>query len=373
MKHLLIGFLSFFSLFNFSTQGDTDFDLSKIDYIDDNVIIVLKATSDNMMVIEQDFKYNPDEFELISVEANKYFTYSEGKEKTDGNMKSIKMLFDSNYAFKSVEYAQIKLKPKNDEQTGTIIVDNIHSSDLDYKYETVYGSKFEIITDNQEAKVIKQEYTFQNQLFTWVDENRPTILVVLFSFLGFLVVFKIIGLIVRKVRESKNPFKEVKQKPALFKKVEPKQYFTDQANAVNTQQQQLADQQAQEDLKEIEDKEKVDPISDDVFKGKYEVFILLLLVTSLFIGKAVFAAEKADLNQLRDVIVNEKSYVSSLDYNKDKKNNIVDIVHAIGTTDVTNKGYISFEALSEEQQKETSTTKTSTTEMGMQEMWGNVQ
>ena len=374
MKHLLVGILTFFSLFNFTVQGDTDFDMSSIDYVDENVTISLNMTSDNLMIIEQEFKYNKDEYELVEVEPNKYMTYTAGEEKTEGKYTTIKMLFDSKYAFKSIEYAQITLKPKKENQTGTVIVDKIHTTDLDYKYESVYGSTFEITTDDKDAKVVKKEHSIQNQISEWVTENKKTILTVLVSVLVLLIVYSISKNIIIKVRQSKNPFKEVKQKKSLFKKEEPKQYFTDQPNQLNSAEQKLEDQQAVEDLKEIEEKEKYDPISDDVFKGKYEVFIILLLVASLFVGKAVLADETQDkkLEQIRDVIVNDKTYVSSLDIDQDKKVTIVDMLYIIGTEDVTNKGYIKFKTEEEKKEEGEYTTTVPTTEMGMQDMWDGV-
>ena len=374
MKHLLVGIVTFFSLFNFTVQGDTDFDMSSIDYVDEHVTISLNMTSDNLMIIEQEFKYNKDEYELVKVEPNKYMTYTAGEEKTEGKYTTIKMLFDSKYAFKSIEYAQITLKPKKENQTGTVIVDKIHTTDLDYKYESVYGSTFEITTDDKDAKVVKKEHSIQNQISEWVTENKKTILTVLVSVLVLLIVYSILKSIIIKVRQSKNPFKEVKQKKSLFKKEEPKQYFTDQPNQLNSAEQKLEDQQAVEDLKEIEEKEKYDPISDDVFKGKYEVFIILLLVASLFVGKAVIADETQDkkLEQIRDVIVNDKTYVSSLDIDQDKKVTIVDMLYIIGTEDVTNKGYIKFKTEEEKKEEGEYTTTVPTTEMGMQDMWDGV-
>lgn len=374
MKHLLVGILTFFSLFNFTVQGDTDFDMSSIDYVDENVTISLNMTSDNVMIIEQEFKYNKDEYELVEVEPNKYMTYTAGEEKTEGKYTTIKMLFDSKYAFKSIEYAQITLKPKKENQTGTVILDKIHTTDLDYKYESVYGSTFEITTDDKDAKVVKKEHSIQNQISEWVTENKKTILTVLVSVLVLLIVYSISKNIIIKVKQSKNPFKEVKQKKSLFKKEEPKQYFTDQPNQLNSAEQKLEDQQAVEDLKEIEEKEKYDPISDDVFKGKYEVFIILLLVASLFVGKAVLAVETQDkkLEQIRDVIVNDKTYVSSLDIDQDKKVTIVDMLYIIGTEDVTNKGYIKFKTEEEKKEEGEYTTTVPTTEMGMQDMWDGV-
>ena len=374
MKHLLVGIVTFFSLFNFTVQGDTDFDMSSIDYVDEHVTISLNMTSDNLMIIEQEFKYNKDEYELVKVEPNKYMTYTAGEEKTEGKYTTIKMLFDSKYAFKSIEYAQITLKPKKENQTGTVIVDKIHTTDLDYKYESVYGSTFEITTDDKDAKVVKKEHSIQNQISEWVTENKKTILTVLVSVLVLLIVYSILKNIIIKVRQSKNPFKEVKQKKSLFKKEEPKQYFTDQPNQLNSAEQKLEDQQAVEDLKEIEEKEKYDPISDDVFKGKYEVFIILLLVASLFVGKAVLADETQDkkLEQIRDVIVNDKTYVSSLDIDQDKKVTIVDMLYIIGTEDVTNKGYIKFKTEEEKKEEGEYTTTVPTTEMGMQDMWDGV-
>ncbi len=374
MKHLLVGILTFFSLFNFTVQGDTDFDMSSIDYVDENVTISLNMTSDNLMIIEQEFKYNKDEYELVKVEPNKYMTYTAGEEKTEGKYTTIKMLFDSKYAFKSIEYAQITLKPKKENQTGTVIVDKIHTTDLDYKYESVYGSTFEITTDDKDAKVVKKEHSIQNQISEWVTENKKTILTVLVSVLVLLIVYSILKNVIINVRQSKNPFKEVKQKKSLFKKEEPKQYFTDQPNQLNSAEQKLEDQQAAEDLKEIEEKEKYDPISDDVFKGKYEVFIILLLVASLFVGKAVLADETQDkkLEQIRDVIVNDKTYVSSLDIDQDKKVTIVDMLYIIGTEDVTNKGYIKFKTEEEKIEEGEYTTTVPTTEMGMQDMWDGV-
>ena len=257
----------------------------------------------------------------------------------------------------------------------SVIVYKIHTTDLDYKYESVYGSTFEITTDDQDAKVVKKEHSIQNQISEWVTENKKTILTVLVSVLVLLIVYSILKNIIIKVKQSKNPFKEVKQRKSLFKKEEPKQYFTDQPNQLNSAEQKLEDQQAVEDLKEIEEKEKYDPISDDVFKGKYEVFIILLLVASLFVGKAVLADETQDkkLEQIRDVIVNNKTYVSSLDIDQDKKVTIVDMLYIIGTEDVTNKGYIKFKTEEEEEKKEEEyTTTVPTTEMGMQDMWDGV-
>lgn len=93
-------------------------------------------------------------------------------------------------------------------------------------------------------------------------------------------------------------------------------------------------------IKKVEEEEKEKPISDDVFKNHYEVFILLFLIGALFSVTTVYA-KKDNFQEIRNAILNN-TYDKSLDYNKDKKINTIDLVYAIEPDEVYNKGNINF-------------------------------
>ncbi len=377
MKYVLTSLLSILSLFNFTIQHDTDFEVSNTEYIDQSIILTLKMTSDNIMAIEQEMTYNSNEFELQKVKTNYYFTYTEGKPIKSGNNTTIKMLFDSTNSFKTIEYAQIYFKPLVKDKPLNIYFDNIHSSDVDYKYESSYGCREEITvySDSDNIKIVKEDYTLRNQVSKWADENKTMLILICVALIAFIIIINIIRAIRTKIRLNKKPFKTVtietnatfpinNQTPGVPSQVNTSPTPVSGEFIINEQLEKINDDQiGGKQLEQLEAEAKAeaeaeasqtqDASSNDAFNGKYEVFILLLLVGTLLFTSNVFAEDsRAKLPQIRNNIVNNEKYNSELDNNKDKKVNLIDLIYEIGTTDALNKGYIKFHSTEEEEQKQ---------------------
>ena len=405
MKYVLTSLLSILSLFNFTVQHDTDFEISNTEYIDQSIVLTLKMTSDNIMAVEQELTYNSDEFELEKIKTNYYFTYTEGKPIKDGSKTTIKMLFDSTYSFKTIEYAQIYFKPLAKDKPLNIYFNNIYSSDIDYKYEASYGCREEITvySDSDNIKIVKEDYTLRNQITKWADDNKTMLILICIGLILLIVLVNVIRVIRAKIRANKNPFKTVtietdtylinkkneEQEALLSKQDIGINDLINEENAPATQEfiinEQLAkisdDQIGGAQLAQIEAQAKAEAeaeaveqaqaqvqalleentdtndnnetSSEDTTKVKYEVLILLLLVgTLLFTSTALAEAPVLKIDQIRNNIVNNEDYDSKLDNNKDNKINLIDLVYEIGTTDALNKGYIKFHSTEEEEEKE---------------------
>jgi hypothetical protein len=388
MKYVLTSLLSILSLFNFTIQNDTDFEISNTEYIDQSIVLTLKMTSDNIMAVEQEMTYNSDEFELEKIKTNYYFTYTEGKPIKDGKNTTIKMLFDSTYSFKTIEYAQIYFKPLVKDKPLNIYFNNIHSSDIDYKYESSYGCREEITvySDSDNIKIVKEDYTLRNQVSKWADEHQTLLILICVALIALIILANVIRAIKAKIRANKNPFKTVEIDTNTFNinnqntGIESLDNLGNTANTVNTpatqefivneQLQKINDDQiggaqlaqieaeakaeAEAQAQQVENTNNNETSSDDTIKIKYEVLILLLLVGTLLFTSTAFADEtkEAKLTQIRNNIVNNEKYDSTLDANKDKKVNLIDLIYEIGTTDALNKGYIKFHSTEEEEKKE---------------------
>ena len=387
MKYVLTSILSILSLFNFTIQHDTDFEISNTEYIDQSIVITLKMTSDNIMAVEQEMTYNADEFELEKVKTNHYFTYTEGKPIKDGKNTTIKMLFDSTYSFKTIEYAQIYFKPLVKDKPINIYFDNIHSSDVDYKYDSSYGCREEITiySDTDNIRIVKEDYTLRNQISKWAEDNKTILISICAGLIALIVLANVLRAVRARIIRNKNPFKDITntyqinnqnigvQNPVNQAPTPVSQEFVTnevQLERINDDQKAGAqpeklEAEAKEEIlqEEAEAKEEVlqeeasqeqgeDNSSDDSAKVKYEAFILLLLAGALIFTSTVFAeAPVLKIDQIRNSIVNNEQYNQELDINKDNKVNLIDLIYEIGTTDALNKGYIKFHATEEENEK----------------------
>ena len=134
-------------------------------------------------------------------------------------------------------------------------------------------------------------------------------------------------------------FNNTRKKIKEFK-TKNRKYFTDM-KSTDEEINQIANEEGIELIRKVESEEKDNPISDDVYKGKYEVFILLLLIGSLFTFTKVSAISEYT-QAIRESIVYKKTYTEKCDLNRDKKINIIDLVYAIESKDTVNKGDINF-------------------------------
>jgi hypothetical protein len=284
------------------------------------------------------------------------------------------MLFDSTYSFKTIEYAQIYFKPLVKDKPLNIYFDNIHSSDLDYKYESSYGCREEITvyTDSDNIKIVKEDYTLRNQVSKWADENQTMLIAICIGLILLIVIINIIRAVKARIIKNKKPFKTVTLETNTFpinnqnlgvqNPVNQSPTPVTQEFIANEQLEKINDDQiGGAQLEQIEAQAKAEALqeqsennsSDDALKGKYEVFILLLLAGALlFTSTALAETSETKINQIRNNIVNNEKYNAQLDNNKDKKINLVDLIYEIGTTDALNKGYIKFHATEEAEKKE---------------------
>ncbi|MBP5684041.1 MAG: hypothetical protein J6X02_02150, partial [Bacilli bacterium] len=119
-----------------------------------------------------------------------------------------------------------------------------------------------------------------------------------------------------------------------------KKYFTDMKTPEQIVEE-ISNEEGIELIKKVESEEVNNPISDDIFKGKYEVFILLLLVGSLFTFAKVSAISEYT-QEIRTSILNNSIYNEKYDLNSDRKINLIDLIYAVESKDTVNKGDINF-------------------------------
>ena len=322
MKNMFLGLiLSISSILGFGYSSNTKIDANSIrDAGDNSVVITFKAQSPDMMVIKHEIEYNPNEFEIDSINKNSYF-HLETSETIDEDKKIVTILLDSTYSFNSIEYLELKLRPKNNIKQGTLKIDNIEIANSNHKIEKADGSYLTVIVDEDNYKLLKEEILMQNPIVKYIRSNKKQVLIVCGIVLLIIIIHNV------KLKIDKNKMKN-------------KKYFTD----MKTQEQRIEETQNEEGIEliqKVESQEQENPISDDVFKGKYEVFILLLLVGSLFTFAKV-SAESEYAQEIRDTIINYKVYTEKCDLNKDKKVNLIDLVYAIESKDTVNKGDINF-------------------------------
>lgn len=321
MKRLLLTtIISFTSIFGLFGGENAKIENNSINYNGDgSIILTFKATSPDIMVIKHDIEYNTTEFEIQEVKQNSYFNYEYKDATIDENIVNKTILLDSEFAFDSVEYMQLILKPKKNIDSGKIVIKNIEIANSDHKMLNPNGTQLTILLDEDEAKVIKDELIMQNIVIKSIKENKKLSLGICIAVILLIIIKNIIVSTAKKHKPKKNYFTDMKNKQDPFEE---------------------KNLEGMELIKKIEEEEKEKPISDDVFKNHYEVFILLFLIGALFSVTTVYA-KKDNFQEIRNAILNN-TYDKSLDYNKDKKINTIDLVYAIEPDEVYNKGNINF-------------------------------
>lgn len=321
MKRLLLTtIISFTSIFGLFGGENAKIENNSINYNGDgSIILTFKATSPDIMVIKHDIEYNTTEFEIQEVKQNSYFNYEYKDATIDENIVNKTILLDSEFAFDSVEYMQLILKPKKNIDSGKIVINNIEIANSDHKMLNPNGTQLTILLDEHEAKVIKDELIMQNIVIKAIKENKKLSLGICIAVILLIIIKNIIVSTAKTHKPKKN-------------------YFTDMKNKQDPVEEKNLE--GMELIKKVEEEEKEKPISDDVFKNHYEVFILLFLIGALFSVTTVYA-KKDNFQEIRNAILNN-TYDKSLDYNKDKKINTIDLVYAIEPDEVYNKGNINF-------------------------------
>lgn len=321
MKRLLLTtIISFTSIFGLFGGENAKIENNSINYNGDgSIILTFKATSPDIMVIKHDIEYNTTEFEIQEVKQNSYFNYEYKDATIDENIVNKTILLDSEFAFDSVEYMQLILKPKKNIDSGKIVINNIEIANSDHKMLNPNGTQLTILLDEDEAKVIKDELIMQNIVIKSIKENKKLSLGICIAVILLIIIKNIIVSTAKTHKPKKN-------------------YFTDMKNKQDPVEEKNLE--GMELIKKVEEEEKEKPISDDVFKNHYEVFILLFLIGALFSVTIVYA-KKDNFQEIRNAILNN-TYDKSLDYNKDKKINTIDLVYAIEPDEVYNKGNINF-------------------------------
>ena len=322
MKKLLLGMiLSITSILGFGYSQNTKIDANSIrDAGDNSLIITFKVQSPDLMVIKHDLEYNPSEFYIEAINSNSYF-HLETAEIENDDKKIITLLFDSQNSFNSIEYLELKLKPKENIKQGTIKIDNVEVANSNHKIETAAGSILTVIIDDENYKLLKEEIIMQNPIVKYIRSHKKIVLTIC----GIVLLLIIVNNVRKKAKKESD---------------KNKKYFTDMKSPNQTIDT-LEPEEGFELIQKVEQEEKENPISDDIFKGKYEVFILLLLVGSLFtITKVLAVSDKTQ--DIRENIVNKRTYNENCDLNRDKKVNLIDLVYAIESKDTVNKGDINF-------------------------------
>lgn len=318
---LLAAIVSFTSIFGIFGGDNAKIENNNINYASDgSIILTFKATSPDMMVLKHDIEYNSNEFEIEKVQQNKYFNYEYKDTTGDKNIVTKTILLDSEYSFDSIEYMQLYLKPKENIESGTITIKNIELANSDHKRLKASGTKLTIILDEEEAKVVKEELVMQNIIVKAIRENKKLSLTICIAIILLIIIKNIIQSNVKKNKSKKD-------------------YFTDMKTVQNPFEEQN-ESEGIELIKKVEKEESEKPINDDIFKNHYEVFILLFLIGAIFTVTTVYA-KKDNVQDVRNGILN-KTYDKSLDYNSDKKLNVIDLVYAIEPNEVQNRGNINF-------------------------------
>ena len=319
-KLFMVALLSISSIFGFGYDKNAKIDANSLTYQGDgSIIMTLKATSPDLMVIKHDIEYNSDEFDIGFLNENSYF-HIEKNYGAKGDKQKLTILLDSQNSFNSIEYMKIKLIPKNNITQGVITIDNASIANSDHKMLKPAGSVLTINIDNDAATLTKEEIMMQNQVVKFIRNNKKVVLVICGAILLLIII--------KNVTKKSN---EIKTKN--------KNYFTDMKNPNNVNE--IKNEEGIELIKKVESEEQENPISDDVFKGKYEIFIILLLVGSLFTINTI-KAESNNIQEIRENIIQEQVYNKSLDLNNDNKVNIIDLVYAVAPQEVSNKGDINY-------------------------------
>lgn len=320
-KLLLTTVLSITSIFGFGYSKNTTLDANTIrDAGNDTITIGFKVQSPDLMAIKHTIEYNPGEFEVISITANSYF-HKEQIENESGENKIITVLLDSENSFNSIEYMELNIKPVTTTNQGTIKIDNIEVANSNHKIEKTSGTILTVTIDDENYKLFKEEIIMQNPIIKYIRENKKLVLTIC----GIVLII----IIINNVRKKINKVKEKKRN-----------YFTDMKTP-EQKVEEIANEEGIELIKKVESEEVNNPISDDVFKGKYEIFVLLLLVGSLFTFAKVSAISEYT-QDIRTSILNNSVYNEKYDLNSDKKVNLIDLIYAIESRDTVNKGDINF-------------------------------
>lgn len=321
-KLLILPLVSFFSFFGLFGNSTNTLENNSIYYGDDDTIILtFKAQSSDVMAIKHEIEYNTEEFTLEEVIPNSYFNYEYKDTNGENNIVTKTVLFDSVYAFDSIEYMKLKLKPKDNITEGTIKIDKIEFGNSDHKLVKPNGSLLTLKISGDDLSVYKEELIMQNVIVKTIREHKKTSIAFCIAVIA-LIIIKNIAVSIFKATTKKR------------------KYFTDMKEPVDKEEKRIEEQEGIELIREVEKEEKENPISDDIFKGKYEIFILLFLVGSLLMTTHVFA-KTDNAKDIRNAIINQ-TYSEDLDYNKDKKINVIDLVYAIEPEEIVNKGNINF-------------------------------
>ena len=154
MKRLLLTtIISFTSIFGLFGGENAKIENNSINYTGDgSIILTFKATSSDIMVIKHDIEYNTTEFEIQEVKQNSYFNYEYKDATIDENIVNKTILLDSEFAFDSVEYMQLTLKPKKNIDSGKIVIKNIEIANSDHKMLKPNGTQLTILLDEDEEE-----------------------------------------------------------------------------------------------------------------------------------------------------------------------------------------------------------------------------
>ena len=174
MKRLLLAtIISFTGVFGLFGKENAKIENNSITYAGNgSVILTFKATSPDLMVIKHDIEYNTTEFEIEEIKENSYFNYEYKDATKEDNIVNKTILLDSEYSFDSIEYLQLKLKPKNNIESGKITIKNIEIANDDHKMLKPNGTQLTILLNDEEAKVIKEELIMQNVVIKAIRENK---------------------------------------------------------------------------------------------------------------------------------------------------------------------------------------------------------
>ncbi len=322
MKKIVLGLiLSITSIFGFGYSKNATIDANSIrDAGENTLIITFKVQSPDLMVIKHTLEYNPNDFDIEGINNNSYF-HLEKAETTNEDKKTLTLLFDSENSFNSIEYLELKLKPKNNIKSSVIKLDNVEIANSNHKIEKAAGSYLTIEIDEDNYRLLKEEIIMQNPIIKFLRSHKKIVLIICGIVLA-IIIGNNIRLKIKK-EKSKN-----------------KKYFVDMKTEAQKIEE-IANEEGIELIQKVESEEKENPISDDIYKGKYEIFILLLLIGSLFTLTKVSAISEYT-QDIRESIVNKKTYTEKCDLNRDNKINIIDLVYAIESKDTVNKGDINF-------------------------------
>ncbi|MBQ7240718.1 MAG: hypothetical protein IJS56_04680 [Bacilli bacterium] len=322
MKKLLLAtVLSITSIFGFGYSKNTTLDANTIRDAGNNTITIgFKVQSPDLMAIKHTIEYNPEEFEVLSITANSYF-HKEQVENESGQNKKITILLDSENSFNSIEYMELNIKPTAKTNQGTIKIDNIEIANSNHKIEKTAGTILTVTIDDDNYKLFKEEIIMQNPIIKYIRENKKLVLTIC----GIVLIIIIINNVRKKIKKNKQ---------------KNKKYFTDMKTPEQTVEE-ISNEEGIELIKKVESEEVNNPISDDIFKGKYEIFILLFLIGSLFTFTKVTAISEYT-QEIRTSILNNSTYNEKYDLNSDKKINLIDLIYAIESKDIVNKGDINF-------------------------------